>query len=61
MSLLSSFITNQLIKSLEAEFIAHEPQMQEAFINELGVVVNKVVQWLNDKVDQKSKQSGASQ
>lgn len=50
MSLLSSFITNQLLKSLEAQFVAHEPDLQAAFVNEVAVAVNTVVSWVNDKL-----------
>lgn len=50
MSLLSSFITNQLIKSLESEFIAHEPELKDAFVNEVSVAVADVVAWVNSKL-----------
>jgi hypothetical protein len=50
MSLLSSFITNQLIKSLEHQFLAHEPELQEAFVNEVAEAVSDVVAWLNSKL-----------
>jgi hypothetical protein len=50
MSLLSSFIMNQLIKSLEEQFIAHLPNMQEVFIKEISILANQVVNWINDKI-----------
>ena len=53
MSLLSSFITNQLIKSIEDQFVAHEPEIQDAFVNEVAVAVNHVVSWVNDKLHAK--------
>jgi hypothetical protein len=50
MSLLTSFITNQLIKTLESQFAAHEPQMQMAFVAEVAAALNDVMSWVNAKV-----------
>jgi hypothetical protein len=50
MSLLSSFVTNELVKALEAEFIQHEPEMQNAFVDEVTAAVNSVVSWVNSKI-----------
>jgi hypothetical protein len=50
MSLLSSFITNQLIKSLESEFISHEPELKDAFVQEVATAVADVVAWVNSKI-----------
>ena len=50
MSLLSSFITNQLIKSLESEFISHEPELKDAFVQEVTAAVADVVAWVNSKI-----------
>lgn len=58
MSLLSSFITNHLLQSLEAEFMSHEPELQEAFINEVSAAVNTVVTWVNDKIADKQNVGG---
>lgn len=60
MSLLSSFITNQLLKSLEAQFVAHEPDLQEAFVNEVSDAVHTVVTWVNEKLEAKQKQEQGS-
>lgn len=51
MSLLSSFIANHLIKSLEAEFVKHEPDMQDVFINEVQAFALQVGEWLNSKLN----------
>jgi len=50
MSLLSTFITNHLIKSLEVQFTAHEPELQQAFVDEVAAAVNDVVTWVNSKI-----------
>ena len=50
MSLLSSFVTNELIKALEAEFIKHEPELKDAFVDEVTAAVNSVVSWVNSKI-----------
>tara|TARA_R110000868_G_scaffold302646_2_gene563184 strand:+ start:894 stop:1079 length:186 start_codon:yes stop_codon:yes gene_type:complete len=50
MSLLSSFIVNQLVKSLEAQFIAHEAELKDAFVDEIGLAVTSVVEWVNSKI-----------
>lgn len=58
MSLLSSFVTNQLIKSLEAQFVAHEGDLKDAFVNEVADAVNTVVSWVNDKIAAKQNAGG---
>jgi hypothetical protein len=58
MSLLSSFITDHVIKALEAQFVAHEPEMAEAFVNEVSAAVNAVVNWVNEKVAAKQNAGG---
>jgi hypothetical protein len=50
MSLLSSFIKNQLIKSLEAEFVAHAPDLQALFVKELESFASEVLTWINEKL-----------
>lgn len=58
MSLLSSFVTNQLIKSLEAQFVSHEGDLKDAFVNEVAEAVNTVVSWVNDKIAAKQNAGG---
>ena len=50
MSLLSSFIQNQLLKAIEAEFRAHETQIQSVIVNEVKAFAGKAMEWVNDKV-----------
>jgi len=54
MSLLSSFVTNQLVKALEAEFIAHEPDLKDAFVNEVNNFLSTVSLWVDSKLALKS-------
>lgn len=50
MSLLSSFITNQLLKSLEEEFVAHAPELQDAFLSELSEATKLITNWVEAKI-----------
>jgi hypothetical protein len=50
MSLLSTFVVNQLVKELEAEFASHEPELQQAFVNEITAAVASVMAWANEKL-----------
>lgn len=50
MSLISTFITNQLVKALEAEFVAHEADVQSAFVGEVQALASTVMSWANDKI-----------
>lgn len=50
MSLLSNFIIANIVKSLEQEFISHEPDLQQAFLNEVSVFVQQIAQWLEVKL-----------
>lgn len=60
MSLLSSFISNQIIKGFEAELLEHEPELQDAFIHEVALAVNVVVDWVNEKIKNKQNKTGAN-
>lgn len=60
MSLLSSFVTNQLLKALESEFISHEPDIQNAFANEVQVFASTIMNWANNKLTTSSTPSVAS-
>jgi len=51
MSLLSSFIQNQLLKALEAEFAAHSGDLQAAFVAEVEAFTNEVLSWVKDKIE----------
>ncbi len=52
MSLLSSFIQNQLIAALEAEFVAHSADLQAAFIKEVAALAKTVGVWVEGKIVQ---------
>lgn len=49
MSLLSSFIQNQLLKAIESEFVAHEPDIQSAIVSEVESFANQALQWVKNK------------
>lgn len=51
MSLISTFITGNLIKMLEAQLVAHEPELQKVFLDEIASAVNAIVSWVNSKID----------
>lgn len=50
MSLLSSFVAGHLVSILEAEFIKHEPEMQQLFLNEVIDFSEALGGWLNSKM-----------
>lgn len=59
MSLLSSFIQNQLIKAIEDEFINHSADMQSVIINEVKNFVELGAAWVESKI--KHQQASANQ
>lgn len=56
MSLLSSFIVNHLVKALEAQFLSHIPEMQEAFLKEVSAFVKAVSDWIESKMNPQGEQ-----
>jgi hypothetical protein len=50
MSLLSSFIQNQLLKAIEAEFQAHSGEIQSLIVNEVKAFAGKATEWVNNKI-----------
>lgn len=50
MSLLSSFIRNNLLKALEEELIDMTPQLKEVALRELRELGQKVVEWAEIKM-----------
>lgn len=50
MSLFSQFLRNHLIPSLESAFLAHIPEMQDALIQEVEVLGNKLLDWVDSKI-----------
>jgi hypothetical protein len=57
MSLLSSFIVNHLVKALEAQFLSHVPEIQQAFLNEVSVFVKTVSDWVESKLSNQGEAS----
>lgn len=53
MSLLSSFIQKNLIKAIEAEFIAHAPEIQEIILLEIESFGNLALSWVHSKLNPK--------
>jgi len=53
MSLLSSFIQNHLIKAIEAEFVTHAPEIQQAIVGEVQAFANEALQWVESKLSPK--------
>lgn len=51
MSLLSSFIQNQLLKALEAEFALHAPEVQAVIVTEVTNFANQALQWVEAKLN----------
>ncbi len=53
MSLLLSFLSSHLLPALEAAFVAHEPEMQEALVNEVAILVEHVGTWVESKLQKR--------
>ncbi len=54
MSLLSSFIRNQLLKAVEAEFADHLPEVQAVVVKEMQDFAAECTQWVEDKLAPKA-------
>ena len=51
MSLLSSFVTTQLMAAIEHEFANHESEIQSAIISELQNFMGLCANWIESKVN----------
>lgn len=51
MSLLSSFIRNQLLKGLEDEFVSHEPDIQDVIVEQINSFAAECLEWVNSKLN----------
>lgn len=51
MSLLSSFIRNQLLKAVQEEIANAAPQLKELAIQELREFADEVIKWTETKVN----------
>jgi hypothetical protein len=49
MSLMSAFITSNLLPAIESELLAHEPEIQAQIINELGALSLQIGEWVAAK------------
>lgn len=52
MSILLSFVKNQLLKTFEAEFVKAEPEMKAVIINEMQDLASDALIWAKDKISQ---------
>ncbi len=50
MSLLSSFISKQLVNALENEFINHSPEIQATIISEIQEFLAEAAAWVESKL-----------
>lgn len=50
MSLLTSFVREHLLKSLEEELKKHAPEIQQAVINEIQEFSNQALEWVKNKL-----------
>jgi hypothetical protein len=50
MSLISTFISNNILNILENAFIAHEPEMQSALLSEVQTFSSQLVTWIESKI-----------
>jgi len=52
-SLILNVIISHLVPFLEEEFVKHEPEIQEALINEVKVLAAKLEDWSKNKAQQR--------
>lgn len=57
MSLLSSFIRNQLLKAVEEQFTSHAPEVQALVLKEMQEFGGECIQWAQDKLGIEDKPS----
>lgn len=55
MSILSKFISQHLVPTLEEEFKKHEPQLQQKLLEEVEALLAEIAHWLKEKVVGKDK------
>lgn len=51
MSLLSSFIRNQLLKAIEEQFVNNEPEIQEEIVKQVEEFAAECIEWVNNKLN----------
>jgi hypothetical protein len=52
MSLLSSFLISHFIPALESAFVAHEPELQAALLQEVEAFGGQLGVWIASKMDE---------
>lgn len=50
MSLLSSFIRDQLLKAVEEEFLKHEPDIQDSIVQQIDAFASECIEWVKSKL-----------
>lgn len=50
MSLLSDFVTDHVLKSMEEKLVEHAPEVQAAILKELADFAMVAVHWAEDKL-----------
>lgn len=50
MNVLLNFVIQDIITLLEEQFISHEAEIQAAFLNEVGLLSQKIGEWLTEKL-----------
>lgn len=50
MNIISNFVVSDILKMLEEQFIAHQPELQQAFLSEVSVLAQGIGQWLTTKL-----------
>ncbi len=51
MSPLSSFIISRIVEELEQQFVAHLPEIQQTFVNEVSELTKVVSDWVDSKMN----------
>lgn len=51
MSLLSSFIRNQLLKAVEQEIAGHAPEAKQVAIEQMQAFGQEVIEWAEKKIE----------
>lgn len=59
MSLLLTFIENQFLKSLEEDFVKQEPAIQQAIVDEVNLLAQAALRWVENKLNPQKSSPGA--
>jgi len=50
MSLLGTFLAERLVPALDLAYSTHTPEVQEMILDEVGVLLEEVSDWLDSKL-----------